>query len=47
MRFMAQNNFPMHLNSTEVADCDRDAFERSLVQQLGDIDGGIPDDWAA
>lgn len=44
-KYMWENNYTMHLNLTDVADCDVSAFNRSLEQQTGDLDGGIPDDW--
>lgn len=42
--YMMENDFPMHLNMTEVAECDQQAFQKCLEQEAADLDG-IPDDW--
>lgn len=42
--YMVENSFPMHLNANEVAECDQDAFNRSISQMSQDVET-IPDDW--
>lgn len=46
MSFMAEHKFPMHLNAIEVAECDRDAYIRTVEQETGDVPDFIPDEWA-
>ena len=43
-QYMLENNYPMYLNQTEVAQVDVDAYDRSIQRSMGDIDH-IPDDW--
>lgn len=43
-QFILEHDFPMHLNATEVSDCDRDAFDRSIEKEASDSDF-LPDDW--
>lgn len=44
--FMVQHAFPMHLNRNDVAECDEQAFQRSLDQLSGTMDDfTIPEDW--
>lgn len=42
--YMVVNDYPLHLNLPEVADCDEEAFNRMVHQQATDIDT-IPADW--
>jgi hypothetical protein len=42
--FMEDNDFPMHLNLTDVAACDLEAFEQVLESETTDINE-IPDNW--
>lgn len=42
--YMVENDYPMHLNLQEAAECDRTAWERMVAQQCTDIDG-VPEDW--
>lgn len=41
--YMVQNQFPQHLNRIDVAECDLDAFEAALAQE---VPSELPDDWA-
>lgn len=43
--WMKRHRFPMHMNLTEVADCDREAFERSVTVQMNDLGDTIPINW--
>ena len=43
--YMAENRYPMHLNLTEAAQCDIDAWERMIqldVESDGDF---VPEEW--
>lgn len=42
--FMAENGYPMHVNLRTVAQCDVDAFNRMVEQQVGEFDS-FPDEW--
>lgn len=50
-KFLAQHNFPAHLNLTEVSDTDERAFQQALstIGQTGTFDkelsNGVPEDW--
>jgi hypothetical protein len=43
--YMLKHKYPLHDNLREVAECDVDAFENMIKQDLGDLDH-IPDDWS-
>lgn len=45
-KFMLKNDYPAYLNQTEVAQCDVDAYERSIQRFLGDIDY-LPENWTS
>lgn len=34
--WMVENELPMHLNSMDVADCDRDAFEQAIAREIAE-----------
>lgn len=40
--WMVENELPMHLNSTDVADCDRDAFDQCIAKEAQEP---IPEGW--
>lgn len=42
--YMIKNNYPMHLNQTEVPACDVDAWERTELVDLESTDS-FPADW--
>ena len=46
MNFMLEQGYPMHLNLRQVAQCDQDAYEQVIAQQLDDLDSGLPEGWA-
>lgn len=41
---MIEHNYPLHLNMTEVAECDEDAFQKSL-DQIAEGSFDLPEDW--
>ncbi len=47
--FMIENLFPMRLNSTSVANCDRKAFKRSVAREskreAAALPDTVPEDW--
>lgn len=44
-KFARKHKFPMHLNKTEVAECDKAAFELVIQEETQELDAGIPKDW--
>lgn len=42
--FMIANEYPMHLNLREVADCDLEAYDGMIKGMVGDIDT-LPPEW--
>lgn len=44
--YMIEHKYPLHDNLREVAECDQDAFENMVKQDLKDIDDYVPDDWS-
>jgi hypothetical protein len=43
--FMMENSFPMRLNATKVADCDREAYDRDVERRAAALPDTIPEDW--
>lgn len=43
--YMVKESFPMHLNMNEVAECDSDAFDRSIHQEAENDGDFLPPDW--
>ena len=43
--FVVEHAYPMHLNLTEVAQCDMNAFDAYLHREAADLDGDFPDEW--
>ena len=43
--YMAESNYPMILNQTEVSVTDQEAYDRSVRATIGDIGDYVPDDW--
>ena len=43
--FIMENQYPMHLNLTEVAECDRDAFDHTMFPDIRNMDS-FPQEWA-
>lgn len=44
---MIDQEFPAHINLTDVADCDKSAFENMLRHSLEDVSDFVPDEWEA
>lgn len=44
--FMIEHDFPLMLNRVEVPDCDVEAWQRMVAQQVDDLDQGIPEGWS-
>lgn len=42
--YMLSEGYPAHINMREVAECDKDAFNKMVAQSAEDIDE-IPSDW--
>lgn len=42
--YLIEYQFPMHLNMTEVAECDMNAFDRTMFDDLRHTDT-FPEDW--
>ena len=43
--YMAENNYPMILNQTEVSVTDQEAYDRAVRATFGDIGDYVPDEW--
>lgn len=43
--FLARNDYPMHLNMSEVAECDTNAYDRHIDSLCHDIGDTIPESW--
>lgn len=43
--YLMKHNYPAYLNLRTVADCDKEAFEKTLEKNTADIDGGVPTSW--
>lgn len=44
--YMVKNQYPIHDNLREVAECDLDAFENMLRENAADIGDYPPEDWS-
>lgn len=44
VEYMIENDYPLHVNLREVANCDINAYNSFIEQQLDDTDC-IPEDW--
>lgn len=42
--YIIENNYPLHDNLRDVAQCDIDAFDNMIKQELDGLDH-VPDDW--
>lgn len=42
--FVAENDFTMYLNQTEVPQCDLDAYDRAIKASMKGLDS-VPEDW--
>lgn len=46
MAYMIENCYPMHLNLLQPAQCDEDAFNRMIRNDVeNDLDNGLPGEW--
>ena len=43
--YMMQNGYPIHANLRHLAQCDLDAYENMIKQQIGDVGDTVPDEW--
>ena len=43
--FMIEHEYPMHLFLTHVAECDLNAFDSMVKQDVNDLEKGVPDEW--
>lgn len=43
--YMLQQGYPAHVNLRDIAQCDLDAYEQMIAQQIGDISDTIPEEW--
>lgn len=44
--YMFENDYPMHLNLPEVAECDNDAWNRHIHDLCNDdLENGVPEEW--
>lgn len=43
--FIIEHDFPQHLNATQMAQCDDDAWENAIKANLSDINDFIPEDF--
>ena len=44
--YMWENDYPMHINLPEVAQCDLDAFDNMVHKDVEqDLESGIPEEW--
>ncbi len=45
-QYMVENHYPIHDNLREVAQCDLDAFEGMIADDLRDMSDYPPEDWS-
>lgn len=44
--FVIDNEYPMHLFLTQVAECDLDAFDSMIKDDTSELEKGVPDEWS-